>query len=195
MKKSDRMKLVNFAILTFALMIFSGVAASSTPARVLIIRHGEKPSDPNDQNLSPKGYQRAQALTNLFQIHPEYVNLGLPSAYLAAKYTGTNAKRAVETITPLANKYGQNVLQPEPGSDPAGAASFILQNPDFSGKTVMVAWVHEEIPQLAQSLGATNCPDAWDGGKVFDRIWILNFSESGVECSDLPESVLPGDSD
>ncbi len=166
----------------------------ATPARVLIIRHAEKPADPSNPDLSPKGYQRAQALSNLFQIHPEYVNLGLPVAYFAAEYIATNAARAVETIKPLAQKYGQPVLQPFPGSEPESLAKSILNNPEYQGKTVMVSWVHQQIPPLAQALGAREAPSEWDGKEVFDRVWILNYTNAGVQFIDAPESVLPGDS-
>ncbi len=35
------------------------VATASAVRVVHIIRHGEKPTDPNDPNLSPEGFERA----------------------------------------------------------------------------------------------------------------------------------------
>jgi hypothetical protein len=185
--------LVLMAFATVLSVSLSNVVLA-TPARVLIIRHGEKPADPNNPDLSPQGYARAQALTKLFQIHPTYVNLGLPVAYFAAAYDGTNAKRAIETISPLAQSYNQTVLVPYPGKDGAQLAKLILQDPSYDGKTVMIAWVHERIPVLVQALGAISAPDKWDGSDVFDRVWILDFTNTGIQFSDQPESVLPGDS-
>jgi len=179
-------------LLVFSMSVSS--LARATPSRIIIVRHGEKPTDPSNPHLSPLGYQRADALTKLFQIHPQYAELGLPVAYFAAKFDGSNANRAVETITPLAEAYGKTVLQPYPGPEALDLANLILNNPAYDGQTVLIAWVHQKIPLLAQSLGATSAPESWDGPDVFDRVWILDFTSTGVQFSDLPESVLPGDS-
>lgn len=39
---------------------------------VYIIRHGEKPPDPNDSGLSAKGVQRAQCLRDVFGSYSPY---------------------------------------------------------------------------------------------------------------------------
>lgn len=167
----------------------------ATPSRILIIRHGEKPADPNDPNLTPQGYQRAQALTTLFQVHPEYASKGLPVAIYASQYVpGKNANRCVETAAPLANFLGLQLQTPFVGSDYASLASEILNNSALNDKVVFMTWVHGNIPNLAKALGG-NCPVQWDGNDVYDRVWMIDYSsKESATCADLPESLLPGDS-
>jgi hypothetical protein len=159
----------------------------------MIIRHAEKPEDPNDPDLTPKGYQRAQGLSKLFQIHPDYAAKGLPIAIYAAQYIpGKNAKRAILTATPLAQALGLELNANYRGSDFQSLASEILNSEALNGKVVFISWVHGDIPSLASALGG-NCANKWPGA-VFDRIWQLDFVGSEVTCTNLPESVLPGDS-
>jgi hypothetical protein len=197
MNKKTGKRMLRMIAFAISLLVLVGVSiAKATPARVLIIRHAEKPDDDSNPELSPEGVARAQALTQLFSIHPEYVNKGLPVAYFAAKYVpGQTADRAVKTITPLATAYKQPVLTPYVNDDEKQLAHLILTSPDYDGKTVMIAWTHGELPQLAADLGAQDAPDKWKK-KIFDRVWILDYAPSGqVEFSDSPESVVPGDSD
>lgn len=181
--------------LIFISILFISLFSNALPSRVLIIRHGEKPADSNDPNLTPQGYQRAQALTTLFQIHPEYASKGLPFAIYASQYIpGKNANRCVETATPLANFLGLKLQTPFIGSDYASLATEILNNPELNDKVVFITWVHGNIPNLARALGG-NSPAQWDGNDVYDRVWMIDYSQDGhVVCSDLPESLLPGDS-
>ena len=177
----------------FALILFLNINLLAAPSRVMIIRHAEKPANDSDPDLSPDGYKRAHALTELFNIHPEYASKGLPSHIFAAKYVpGQNANRAIETITPLAKVLGLPVEIPNVGSETQELSDRILNNHKYDGKVVLISWTHGNIPKLANALGG-NCAKKWDGS-VFDRVWMLEYSDSEIECSDLPESVLPGDS-
>jgi hypothetical protein len=183
--------------LAISLLVLVGVSiAKATPARVILIRHAEKPDDDSLPDLSPQGYQRAQALTQLFSIHPEYASSGMPVAYFAAQYVpGKTANRCVETMTPLATQYHLPVLTPYAGKDEQKLAKLILNSTEYDGKTVMIAWPHGSIPELASDLGADQAPNKWKG-KVFDRVWLLDYRSDGrVNFSDEPESVLAGDSD
>ena len=51
--------------------LFVAVAAAAKPT-VYLIRHGEKPSDDDDNTLSDKGKMRAQCLRNVFGANSQY---------------------------------------------------------------------------------------------------------------------------
>jgi hypothetical protein len=69
----------------------------------------------------------------------------------------------------------------------------ILTNPAYDGKMVLICWVHQDIPALAQDLGATTAPSKW--GKAYDRVWEINYSGGQVSgFQDLPQHLMPGDS-
>ena len=66
------------------------------PKEILILRHAEKPTDASNENLSPKGYERAAALSYY-----------LPNTFgtidhIFAGGVGhkSHSKRPIETITP-----------------------------------------------------------------------------------------------
>jgi hypothetical protein len=77
--------------------------------------------------------------------------------------------------------------------DIASLAQTLLADPRTAGKTVIVCWEHDVIPQILQALGWTNGPNDWPG-KNYDRLWVLDF-ENGkpVRFRNLPQSLLPGD--
>jgi hypothetical protein len=168
-------------------------AVFAMPMKVLIIRHAEKPADPNAIDLAPKGFRRAQALTHLFEIHPEYADPILPTEIFAFKYIpGQNSKRGIETITPLAQSLGLPVQALYTGEQPDEMANELITNSEHNHQIVMIAWKHSTIAELAAKLGAP-CGKTWSDS-VFDRVWILDFSGPQPTCVDKPESVLPGDS-
>lgn len=55
-----------------ALLLLAGAALASAQSTVFLIRHGEKPSDDSDPNLSAQGLQRAQCLRNVFGASSSY---------------------------------------------------------------------------------------------------------------------------
>jgi len=179
-------------VLSLLIFLFASTAFAM-PMKVLIIRHGEKPVDPNAIDLSAKGFQRAQALTHLFEIHPEYADPVLPTEIFAFKYVpGKNSKRGIQTITPLAQNLNLPVQALYTGEQPDEMANELISNPLHDRQIVMIAWKHSTIADLAAKLGAP-CAKTWSDS-VFDRVWILDFSGPQATCVDKPESVLPGDS-
>ena len=73
------------------------------------------------------------------------------------------------------------------------AAHEVLTNPKYVGKTVLIAWHHGKIPELAKALGAKDVPDKWDPN-VFDRVWEITYDAGVATWKDLPQNALPGDS-
>ncbi len=165
-----------------------GGAKPTGPAVVLIIRHAEKPAD-KDPNLAPRGYQRADALATAIPAH-----FPKPDVLIATKRS-KNSDRPLETITPLAKALHLAIEQKFKDEEFADVAKSVLTDPKYVGKTVLIAWHHGKIPQLAHALGAKDAPDKWPSESVFDRVWEITYDKGVAQWQDLPERALPGDSE
>jgi hypothetical protein len=188
----------------------------------MIVRHGEKLGDSSEDkdggpNLSTRGSARAAALPQLF------VPAGQPygcawsagqgqsfsGQYVLAQTAGTaprfstpdflfatqaskNSNRPVETITPLSAALNLTYDDKHADSDYARVASDILTNSKYVGKVVLVCWHHGNIPNLAAALGVTN-PPAWPGS-VFDRVWVISYSNGTASLANDAQMLLYGDS-
>ena len=182
-------------VLIVSLLVSSVVFAA--PARVIISRHAEKPDDSIDgsgPDLSPVGFQRAEALTRLFEIHPEYAQPHLPDDLFAAQYIpGETSNRSIETLTPLAQALRRPLNTAFSSANSFEFGQMLLTTP-YNGHVIMIAWKHSEIPNIVFGLGASSCPQKWNSAS-FDRLWIIDFVDGkAVSCRDVPQSVLPGDS-
>lgn len=173
-------------------MALSPASAQAGPAQVIIIRHGEKPQSGSD--LSPRGYERAQALVGFFQNNPAVTQYGAPAAIYAEKPKPDGSQvRPLETVQPLAESLGLQVNTGYKKADASGLAQAILSDPAYRGKMVLISWEHHMIPAIAQAFGMSQTPD-W-ANDVFDRAWILNFDGGKpVSLQNVPQRLLPGDS-
>jgi hypothetical protein len=141
--------------------------------RVVIIRHGEKPSRGN--NLCPKGLNRALQLPDVL-----YKVAGIPNhTYIPKVKTGANTSgmRMLQTITPFAVKYNLTLNSTYKDSEPVPAATEIKNK---SG-VVLVVWDHTNIPAMARALGAKGVPK-WHKTD-FDSIWIVEFTKGAAQPS------------
>jgi hypothetical protein len=199
-------------------------ADSSTkgPSQVMIIRHGEKLGDSSSDkdggpNLSTRGSARATALPQLFapaqppygcalsvgnsqnftgdyasvQIQGMTPRFSTPD-FLFATQASKSSNRPVETITPLSAMLNLTYDDKHADGDYAKVANDILTNSKYTGKVVLVSWHHGNIPNLATSLGVTN-PPAWPGS-VFDRVWVISYSNGTASLENDTQMVLYGDS-
>ena len=149
----------------------------SGPAQIILIRHAEKPADPNDPHLSPAGVKRAERLVAFITTDPAMTRFGLPVAVFATKTTKRDdGQRTQETVAPLARALKLRVQTPYLGRFYAPLAKLVLANPAYAGKTVLICWNHEEIPQLAAALGVTPEPPKWKGS-VFDQVYIISYQD------------------
>jgi hypothetical protein len=145
------------------------------PAQIILIRHAEKPSDPEDPHLSRAGVKRAEQLLSFITTDPAMSRFGLPVAVFATQTTKhDNGQRTQETVAPLARALKLPVQTPFLGTDYGRLAKLILANPTYAGKTVLICWNHEEIPELAAALGVTPKPPKWKAG-VFDRVYVISY--------------------
>jgi hypothetical protein len=164
-----------FALATSA----SAQSRVAPPAHIILIRHGEKPADPDNSHLSPAGVARAQQLVPFITKDPAMSKLGVPVAVFASQTTKhDNGQRSQETVAPLAKALNLPVQTPFRSNNYAALAEQILANPAYSGKTVLIAWTHEEIPRLAAALGVTPRPPKWKDS-VYDRVYVISYGKGG----------------
>ncbi len=136
-----------------AVGLLSSTNAFAGPARIIILRHGEKLSA---STLCKIGVQRGEALAK------QFLGRGAtPSLFRAdeapAAILGITL-HTIETITPVAQTWGLPVTAYSvvPGGDDGEketdlnartreAARDVLSNPDYTGKTVIMVWEHKHI--------------------------------------------------
>lgn len=169
-------------------------SASARPAQVILLRHAEKPANEADIHLSERGRERAQALVGFFTSNPAVTNRGAPSMLFAPQVTHRgHSRRPGETLEPLAKQLGVSIRTPFLAADYARLAQQVLTSPECDGKTVVICWVHEYLPELATALGVKPTPPRWKD-HVFDRVWIIHGREDKTKLKDVPQRLLPGDS-
>jgi phosphohistidine phosphatase SixA len=135
------------------------------PSLVLLMRHGEKPADPQDPHLSDEGRVRAEKLA--VYIPQTFGDIQLLFASAISKHSA----RPYETLKPLSKKLGLPIDATHADQDHAALASELLVNHRYAGQRVAIAWHHGHIPSFANALGAAKgqYPDPWDP-LVFDLI-------------------------
>jgi len=145
------------------------------PAQIILIRHADKPSDPQNPHLSRAGVRRAHDLVSFITTDPAMTKFGTPVAVFATKTTKDgNGQRTQETVAPLAKALGLPVLTPFLGRDYAALAKHVLGAAQYAGKNVLICWNHEQIPQLAAALGVTPEPPKWKGS-VYDIVYVISY--------------------
>lgn len=175
-----------------AIYLVAASVAFSQPAEIILIRHAEKPVDPNDNHLSAMGQERAKALPILFTHQTEFTTNGRPVAFFAARPERHMSMRAVETLRPTARRLQRTLQAPYIAQDVHKLAKAILHRRGYKGKTVLIAWTHDFLPALAEEFGVQNAP-VWDSN-TFDRVWVITYEGSTAVLRDLPQNLLPGDS-
>lgn len=161
-------------------VLLAGVSIGSPvprPAQIILIRHADKPADPEDPHLSQAGVQRAQRLVPFITTDPAMTRFGLPVAVFATRTTtqGTGL-RTQETVAPLATALKLPVQTPFLGQEYAALAKLILAEPAYAGKTILICWNHSEIPRLAAALGVTQDLPKWKGS-VFDQVYMITYHD------------------
>jgi hypothetical protein len=135
--------------------------------KVVIIRHGEKPSV--GDNLCPKGLNRALALPAVLD-----TLTGVPDFTYIPKVnngTETRAVRMLQTITPFAVAHNLTLNSSYKNDEIKEVAVDILKR---SG-VVLLVWEHSNIPELAKALGVKGKLKWKD--EDFDSIWIIEFNK------------------
>lgn len=177
------------------------------PARIMVIRHAEKPKRGgeapfglgpdgrhDDHALLVRGWQRAGALARFFAprdgLGPT-AGIARPTFLVAATPTAEHpSRRSVLTLDPLAELTG---LVTDTGYGPddveAAAASMLRQ----SG-IGLVAWEHKRIADLVTALTRGSvAPPHWSGDR-FDMVLVLDRDGPHWRLTQVPQLLLAGDS-
>jgi hypothetical protein len=71
----------------------------------------------------------------------------------------------------------------------------IFGSSKYFGKTILVAWRHRTISELAKTLKASKVPAQWED-PVFDRVWQITYDDQGnATFRDRPQRLLLGDAE
>ncbi|MDP2864789.1 MAG: histidine phosphatase family protein [Elusimicrobiota bacterium] len=176
--------------------------AFAAPAQVIIIRHAEKQEYGNQ--LSEKGYRRADALVKFFLSVPAVTGYGTPVAiYAAAPKNEDSSIRAIQTVKPLARALGITLNTGFTRGQAHKLVKDIMENPKYTGRMVLVSWQHGHIPDIVRELAEyssygpaaqVTLPAVWPDAS-FDRVWIIDLYRGRVlSFKDIPQRLLPGDS-
>lgn len=185
-------------------LLFCAIAAPAfaAPAQVILIRHAEKPEYGNE--LSEKGYKRAEALVNFFRTAPAVTGYGTPVAiYAMAPKNEDSSVRAIQTVKPLANALAITLNTGFTRGQAHKLVADIMENPKYTGRMVLVCWQHGHLTDIVRELAEYSpygpaapvaLPAAWPDSS-FDRAWIIDLYRGRVlSFKDVPQRLLPGDS-
>jgi hypothetical protein len=163
------------------------------PAKIIILRHGEKK---NAFELCSTGLERSQALAAQYLGKGAAKTLFAPGESPAAFFAIT--LHTIELASPAAQSWGAPLIAytavPIKGSSwgdsgpvldarTQQAAKDVL-DAKWNGKTVVMVWEHKHIaePGLAASLanllgfaGLAGVPDKWQG-ENYDYFWIVTYA-------------------
>jgi hypothetical protein len=155
-----------------------------THTTIMIIRHAEKPDhghrgidskgNPDHRSLTPRGWQRAGAWSELFAPSLASPVLPVPSALFASAPArlsddsdASKSERPLQTLTPLSKKLGIPInIEHTKGEEPQLAQAICTV-----GGVVLVSWQHESIAAILKSL--TPAPVGYPTGWPEDRFNLL----------------------
>jgi hypothetical protein len=176
------------------------------PRQIVLIRHAEKPAAradgvnvkgaASDRCLTPRGWQRAGALPTLLGDPRE--PLTRPDRLYSPEYENddrTINHRTYETILPLADRLGLEIVSPHKEGHEAKLARHMLAS---DGGTSLVCWEHTLLVAIASEIpltaGSARVPEAWPDDR-FDLVWLFDLTagEARYTFSQLPQLLLAGD--
>jgi len=164
---------------------------ATRPAQIILFRHAEKPADKSNPHLSPEGVRRARQLVGFLATDPAVNKYGKPVAIFATKTTkDDDGQRTQETVAPAAAALKLAVQTPFLGKQYKQLAKLILGNPAYAGKTVLICWNHDVMPELAAELGVSPQPPAWKA-KEYDQVYVISFRGKEAMLSVMAENLRP----
>jgi len=198
--------------------------AAGPPKAIYIIRHGEKPADPDPSghgkppdapfgvdlagnqsrhSLVPRGWQRAGGLAALFDPASVGSKVGLqtPTALHCPGHGSqekTAGHRTYQTIEGLGGRLGVAIESDFEVGQEAKLAASVLS--DYPG-VVLICWEHHHIPAIAAALPlvqGTAIPASWPKHR-FDVVWtftrVPDAAATEYFFGQIPQLLLSGDSD
>ncbi len=174
-------------LLLFTLLLFTAVG-HAMPAKIILIRHGEEPKGGEGTELSSKGWKRARKLPSLFEkeLKPDFL-------ISLKKHKENGSIRSNQTLQPISKVLKLEVKADFDREEIKALIQFLSHSSEVQDKTVLIAWQHETLPEIARLLGAKSAPNSW-GGNTFDRYWVLTFNKFQViNFKNLPQRLLKDD--
>ncbi|OZI37498.1 hypothetical protein CAL29_03570 [Bordetella genomosp. 10] len=180
----------------------------NTSHPIMLIRHAEKPLRESRyaqdiagaggrHGLSSRGERRAQLLAAYFMSSEDLLRergLCRPRFIFAAATTPRHrSTRPVDTVKPLAAALNLAVRDEFASDPPFDKAADTLCSAAAQG-AVLVSWRQDTLPELARAIGARGVPDVWPESR-FDMIWLLERSGGVWTLTQVPQMLLPEDSD
>jgi hypothetical protein len=169
-------------------------------SKILIIRHGEKPSkdgavqgvqsdgSTDPCSLSVRGWQRAGALVRYFC---DAGPAGRPNMlFAAALRSSDSSKRSLQTLEPLAELLGIPVRQDFAVGEEIELAAMLTSQEGV----VLVAWEHKAIHAIGNALVGDDytVPQKWPD-EQFDVVWEFTPSAAGWSFRSRVQNLLSGD--
>ena len=164
---------------------------ATRPAPSILFRHAEKPADEANPHLSPEGVRRARLLVGFLSADSVVNRYGKPVALFATRTTRDgDGQRTQETVAPAAAALKLRVQTPFVGKDYKQLARLILGNKAYAGKTVLICWNHDVLPDLAAELGVSPQPPGWKG-KEYDHVYVITFRGKAATLTVMAENLQP----
>ena len=157
-----------------ALVAPQAARVEAQPSQVLLLRHGHKDPNRGDFNLSPQGFQRAQALAIALPVC--FGPVARILTFVMDPDTSKNA-RSYQTAVPLAVGTGVNIRIMGDGREQSRRlGEQIRREPLYRGQLVAVFWEHRHLPELAAGLGWPDMAPIADND--FDRLDQLVYTNA-----------------
>ncbi|GKZ20686.1 hypothetical protein AbraIFM66951_005414 [Aspergillus brasiliensis] len=207
------MKPILLILLLSSLCFFGTLRAHPTstpnPPTVYLIRHGEKPPDPEDSGLNADGFKRAECLREVFGVGSPY-EIGHVMAPKINKrktwrisrgcspktnvytggYPGGQHRRSYETVLPVATDLDLSVDTSCKRNHVNCVAKRIRK---FKGTgNILISWRHGKMREIVQALGYEDPPDYPEDR--FDLIWTIPFPYNNItdiQSEECPELDVP----
>ncbi|MBS0585645.1 MAG: hypothetical protein JSR76_05025 [Verrucomicrobia bacterium] len=176
-------------LLAIFILFFSAVTAQ--PRNILIISYAEYDAS---FNLTTKGLERASALAYYFSqtLLPTY---GKPYAIFGSRQTKETlgGRRIMQTATPTSAILAKQLHLGFSEDDPEALASFILNNSDYQGQTLLIVWDFDAIPSLIDTFNYLK--PTIPTPERFDVTYVLTFPFTPPKAPIiLGQCLLVGDS-
>lgn len=153
---------------------------------VMVIRHGEKPTDKNSHVLNSVGEERAERLSGLFRNPP--AGLAKPDVLFASK-GNTDSMRPLQTLQPLARDLHLSI---DTHLDSENAISDTAKWLKAQNGVTLASLEHSAIPGVCKLFASV--PSTWPDDR-FDVVWVFTSTDGGKswKFTQVPENVMPGD--
>ncbi|NBV24087.1 MAG: hypothetical protein EBS05_19475 [Proteobacteria bacterium] len=176
-------------VAVLVLLLLAWQPAFGQPKAIIVIRHGEKPDDPEELHLSKEGVARSKKLVAFFTKDKHAIKHGLPTVLIASHPTQRgHGQRPRETLEPLAAKLKLEIETPFESRDYAKLAYVLTTDARYQGKVVVICWVHEHLPALAAALGVMPEPSKWKDSD-YDTAYVITYPEGKAHLKVIAENI------